>query len=167
MWAIMMSTNCYKKMRRAGFTLIEVLAAVAILGGAVFILLNAHFSALKMHGMMVEEVEQRQMLEWLAAKAEVDVLQGMLSGSGDFEPRNPQYTWSYTATLEGQESGMDTQRLGLRSGSSASDVNDVLLYRVEATLRMESFEEEKMLTFYVYNIMAPDLADENVRRNDR
>ena len=63
MWAIMISTNSKHSRQRAGFTLLEVLAALAILGGAVFVLMNAHFSALAMHDAMVEEVMQRQMLE--------------------------------------------------------------------------------------------------------
>ncbi len=116
-------------MRRAGFTLIEVMAALAILGTALFVLLDAHYAALRMSSLMSEEINMRQFVESVASWAEVEVAAGNLSGAGDFGKRNPDYSWEFTATPEG-------------------DSEDVLLYSVEA--KVSGAGEERVLKFYVY-----------------
>ena len=55
--------------QRGGFTLVEVLAAVGILGGALFILLNTHYSALRLHEEMAATVERRQLIERVVSDA--------------------------------------------------------------------------------------------------
>ncbi len=80
-----------------GFTLAEVLVALAILGGGMFVLVNAHHGALQLHLMTQEEVNARMLLEITAARAEMGVVAEELSDSGDFGPRFPGYSWSYEA----------------------------------------------------------------------
>ncbi len=84
----------------AGFTLLEVLAALAILGTALFVLLDAHFSALSLHDRVREEVTARQLMDYAVAQAEVELLQGRLAGDFEFGNRYPDYFWSYEAILD-------------------------------------------------------------------
>lgn len=116
--------------RLNGFTLIEVLAALAILGVAMFVLLDAHFSALKLHETMDEEVIFRQLSERTASLAELEVRAGNLSGAGDFGTRHPGLAWSYEA---------------LPSGSD----DTILLYEVNVTITAP--EEDRQLKFFVYD----------------
>ncbi|HNZ48193.1 MAG TPA: prepilin-type N-terminal cleavage/methylation domain-containing protein [Candidatus Hydrogenedentes bacterium] len=85
----------------AGFTLVEVLVALAVLGGALFVLINAHYTALHLHLMTQESVDERMLLESTVARAEMGVCQDELSGSGDFGPRYPGFSWSYEAAPTG------------------------------------------------------------------
>ncbi len=84
----------------AGFTLIEVLVALAILGTALFVLLDAHYSALALHNQVREEVTARQLMDYAVAQAEVELLQGRLAGEFEFGNRYPDYFWSYEAILD-------------------------------------------------------------------
>ena len=72
----------------------------------------------------------RQLLEMVAAKAEVGVLTGALSETGDFGERYPDYFWSYDAEVQGED-------------------EFVPLYAVHVWI--ESPDEERELDFYVYN----------------
>jgi prepilin-type N-terminal cleavage/methylation domain-containing protein len=116
--------------RTAGFTLIEVLASLAILGTAVFMLLDAHYAALRMHRMMVDEVTLREFTESVASWAEAQVMAGTLTGSGDFGKRYPDYSWEFSGTEMGEDPS-------------------VLLYNITATVK--SPEEERSVQFYVFN----------------
>lgn len=118
---------------QGGFTLVEVLAAVAILGGALFILLNGHYSALKLYESMTEEVTNRELLERVVDNAEFEVLSGTLSDSGEFEGRYAGYTWAF----EGETTG----------GSADTPIP---FYQVSATLKPPEGDEQTM-TFYVFN----------------
>ena len=114
-----------------GFTLLEVLAALAIVGTALFALLSAHHSALKMHSFTHEEVDFRQFVETAVAKAEVEVLAGNYGDSGDFGTRFPDYSWSFDAAKAGED-------------------ELVLLYGVNVTITGP--EEERSLSFSLYDI---------------
>jgi prepilin-type N-terminal cleavage/methylation domain-containing protein len=115
---------------RGGFTLLEVLAALAILGGAAFVLLNTHFTALRLEEVMTDEVTLRQLTEIAVAQAEVGVLSGMLSNGGDFGERYPDYSWSYDAV----QAGLDEM---------------ILLYSVNATV--QGPDEQRTLMFFMYD----------------
>ncbi len=125
----------------AGFTLVEVLAAVAILGGAVFILLNTHYSALRLYEQMNESVVKRQLLERLVGEAEFGVLSGEISGGGEFEGRYAGYTWSYQGTPTG-----------------GTEEAPIPFYQVEATLRTPDGEDES-LTFYLFNVGSDEVLE--------
>ena len=92
---------------RQGFTLIEIMAALAILGIALFILMESHYGALNLHAIMEEEVIMRHFLESTAGKAEVAILQGTLTESGDFGARFPDYSWSYEGARVEEGGGME------------------------------------------------------------
>jgi len=128
-----------KRRPHAGFTLVEVLAAVAILGGAVFILLNTHLSALRLYEEMNHSVVTRQLLEKVVGEAEFGVLTGEVSGGGEFEGRYAGYTWSYQATPTG-----------------GTETAPIPFYQVEATLRSPHGEDES-LTFYIFHISSTEV----------
>lgn len=124
---------------RAGFTLVEVLAAVAILGGALFILLNTHYSALTLYEQMAEAVTNRQLLERVVNEAEFQILAGVISDSGEFEGRYRGYTWSFVGTPTG-----------------GSEEVPVPFYQVNAALRTPDGGEESVV-FYVFHISSTEV----------
>ncbi|MCK5862827.1 MAG: prepilin-type N-terminal cleavage/methylation domain-containing protein [Candidatus Hydrogenedentes bacterium] len=87
----------YSHKHKDGFTLAEVLVALVILGGGMFVLVNAHFSALSLHLYTQEEVDTRMLLEMAVAHAEMGIATEELSGGSDFGPRYPGYSYSYDA----------------------------------------------------------------------
>lgn len=88
---------------REGFTLLEVLVALAILGTAMFILLDAHGTTLRLHTAAKEEVLARSLLERATAMAEVQVMAGTFNGSDEFGERYPGYRYTFDAQAMGQE----------------------------------------------------------------
>ena len=86
-----------------GFTLIEVMFALVILGSALFLLLEAHYNALHRHVELREEVLLRRLTAQALGLAEVEVLAGTLEDSGDFGPSYPEYTYSFEAADAGSE----------------------------------------------------------------
>jgi len=83
---------------QAGFTLIEVMVALGVLGLGLFVLLEAHYVTVRMCGKLEEKVIAQHLMEQAIARAEVDVAMGDLSGDGDFGKRRPDYAYSYEAT---------------------------------------------------------------------
>lgn len=122
-----------------GFTLVEVLAAVAILGGALFILLDGHYSALRLYESMSDAVINRQLLERVVSEAEFEVLQGTVADSGEFEGRYKGYSWSFEGTPTG--------------GTKEAPMP---FYLVNAVLRTPS-GEEKTVSFYVFHISSNEV----------
>lgn len=86
-----------------GFTLIEVMVALAILGSAMFILLDAHYAAIRLFDTSETEVRDALLLHRAAAMAEVEVSTGSLSGDGEFGDRYEGYAYAYSAELAGDE----------------------------------------------------------------
>lgn len=85
--------------RTGGFTLIEIMVALAILATSVIILLDAHYGSLSLFSQAQDEALMQACLQQAVGQAEVDVLAGKLSGGGDFGARNPDYSYTYTAEL--------------------------------------------------------------------
>jgi prepilin-type N-terminal cleavage/methylation domain-containing protein len=123
--------------RRGGFTLVEVLAASAILATTVVILLNAHYTSMNLQTTMQTAADYRRLLETTVSKAEVAVMQGEFAGAGDFGGRHPGYAWSFDAVLVG------------------NDYNQ--LY--EVTARITNGSEEESRTFLVYAIKSAEEAE--------
>jgi prepilin-type N-terminal cleavage/methylation domain-containing protein len=121
-----------------GFTLFEVLAALAISGVAVFILLDAHHSALNLHRTVDEEITFRQLIETVIGRADLEIRAGHLQDSGDFGSRFPGYAWSYEAAPRGSD-------------------ELILLYEVTATVTAP--EEQRQLKFFVYDTGMGSLLD--------
>ena len=130
---------------RGGFTLVEVLAAVAILGGALFILLTTHHGALQIYVEMNETVIKRQLLERVVGEAEFGILSGELTGGGEYKGRYAGYTWSYQATPTG-----------------GTEESPIPFYQIEVTLRNPDGEDEK-LTFFFFNVGSNEVLKGGVR----
>lgn len=123
----------------AGFTLVEVLAAVAILGGALFILLSTHHSALRLHEEMGRAVERAQLMEQVTGEAEFLVLSGTLSHADEFEGRYAGYSWGFEATAIG-----------------GTEEIPVPFYQVNAVL-MTPDGASKSVTFYVFHVSSTEV----------
>ncbi|MBI4559408.1 MAG: prepilin-type N-terminal cleavage/methylation domain-containing protein [Candidatus Hydrogenedentes bacterium] len=91
---------------RSGFTLMEIMVALAILGGALIVILNTHYAALRASDQTRDLVVERNLLERALGQAEVDVLAGNLTGDGDFGKRFESYRYRYDAQPMGEEEGI-------------------------------------------------------------
>lgn len=139
--------------RAQGFTLIEVLAAVSILGLSLVILLESQWTSISIHNTMNEEVTLSQLVESVVGKAEIGVLSGELNDSGDFGDAYPDYNWTYDATESasgglgglGGSSGQSGLSADLSNGEDAQN----RLYEVQLTVNGP--QGDKTLTFYVYD----------------
>ena len=132
--------NCKKK-HRNGFTLAEVLVALTILGGGMFVLVNAHFSALSLHLFTQEEVDSRMLLELAVARAEMGVVAEELSGGSDFGPRYPGYAYTYEAQPMG-----DTENPYMM---------DIVFYPVTTTLTMP---DGKTTSLQFHTFLNPEMS---------
>lgn len=79
----------------AGFTLIEIMVALAILGTALFVLLEAHYGAMRLFVNARDQVEVNSLLERALGIAEAEVMTGSTGGHGDFGKRYPDYSYTY------------------------------------------------------------------------
>jgi prepilin-type N-terminal cleavage/methylation domain-containing protein len=85
-----------------GFTLIEVMIAMAVLGSALFVLLQAHHVALNAHNDMRDEVILRNLTALAVGIAEVEVAGGNLADSQEFGDRYPDFDYSFDAQPVGE-----------------------------------------------------------------
>lgn len=129
--------------RPNGFTLIEVVAALAILGTALVVLLDAHYTALRLQTETADAVLRSQLLESVVARAEVGVLTGELTGGDEFGPRYPGYSWSYDAVLSGDDPEMQLYQVTARVQSPSDTPSD-------------DPAADDGLSFWVYNPGLPD-----------
>ncbi|HOK08421.1 MAG TPA: prepilin-type N-terminal cleavage/methylation domain-containing protein [Candidatus Hydrogenedens sp.] len=118
--------------RYLGFTLMEILTALAILGGAAFILFNVHYNAMKLHEATITQTDENQLIYAACSRAEVGVLTGTLEESGDFGPAYEGYSWNYIATAIGSDPSIP-------------------LYTVNVNLMTPS-NENKTITFLCYDL---------------
>jgi len=88
--------------RSAGFTLVEIMVALAIVGTALVVLLQAHYASQMLFDQAQQETLMQGFLEHAIGLAEAEVLAGRLSGSGDFGKRYPDYSYSFSAQQAGQ-----------------------------------------------------------------
>ncbi len=123
--------NHKSAVEETGFTLIEIMAALVILGTAVLVLLDTHYNALQLFDETREAIVMDSLMEWALGLAEVEVQAGNPEGSGDFGERYEGYAYSYSAVLP-------------------EDIEGVALYTVTVTVTAP--DDERTLTMLVYNM---------------
>ena len=100
----MMRFNRKERARtQAGFTLIEIMVALMLLGIAAAVLLEAHYGALNLFVDARDAVQMDSFMESAIGQAELAVASGTLTGTGAFGKRFPDYTFSYAATPAGED----------------------------------------------------------------
>jgi prepilin-type N-terminal cleavage/methylation domain-containing protein len=87
---------------RGGFSLIEVMVALAVLGAALFVLLEAHYAALGNHDQLRNEVKWRNLLGLALGIAEVEVSAGNYADKQEFGRRYPDFSYSFDAQPVGE-----------------------------------------------------------------
>jgi type II secretion system protein I len=80
-----------------GFTLIEVVVALAILAAAVVILLESHYGSMSLFVMVQDESTAEFVVSEALAVAEREVLSGSLNGEGEFGPALEGYGYTFEA----------------------------------------------------------------------
>jgi len=83
---------------RCGFTLLEVLIALAILSLAGIALVESHLGSVHMWGRYRESVIVRGMLQEKMAEAEIESLSGDKQDGGEFDPPYEDYSWEIEST---------------------------------------------------------------------
>ena len=79
--------------RRDGFTLIEILLALAILGGSFTVLLMAHAAALRQEARARRLMTATLLARELLTRTEVEGVPELGADRGDFGEAFPAYTW--------------------------------------------------------------------------
>lgn len=82
----------------AGFTLIEVLVSLAILGVSMFVLLQTHYNAMSTFADVRDAAELDFLTAEALAAAEVEVLTGETRGEGEFPGTETKLTYTFEAT---------------------------------------------------------------------
>lgn len=118
-----MSNRRTRHLGNEGFTLIEIMIALAILGTSLFVLLDMHYNAVQVQTRLENEVRVRNLLSLASGISEVEVAAGNLNGSEEFGDRYP--GWSYA--FEAEELEASTSR---SSGNTASPAFPGLYYVV-------------------------------------
>lgn len=120
-----------------GFTLLEVMIAVAILGSAMFILMESHYGTL----MLFSDTQDAALLEILSqqgtALAETEILTGEESGSGDFGDSYPDYSYRYETLLfdENQLPGLLEVTFTI---SGPDDMTNEFIFRVYDGIQIDA-----------------------------
>lgn len=109
----------------AGFTLIEIMIALAILGASLFILLEMHYSATRAQQRLEEEVRVRNLLAEAVGIAEVEIAVGTLRDSQEFGDRYP--GWRYSFDAQPIDSGSSSRTSSTTVNSPYPGLHDVLV----------------------------------------
>ena len=86
-----------------GFTLIEIVAALAILGVALLVLLQTHFASLNLFVDVEDQARMDLFVTQAVGVAEFEVLAGSEAGEGDFGENYEGYAYSFSADLRDPE----------------------------------------------------------------
>jgi prepilin-type N-terminal cleavage/methylation domain-containing protein len=116
--------------QQRGFTLIEIVVALALLGVGVMILLESHYGTMNLFVTAQDQANREFVVGQALALAEVEVLSGNLSGDGELGLSLDGYTFSFNAALQ-------------------DEVETPGLYEVTVTVRGPNLEQT--MNYLVYN----------------
>ena len=113
-----------------GFTLIEVMAALAVLGTAMFMLLQAHYGAMRLFDTARDEVQVSHLLSRAMGIAETEIATGEANGNGDFGERYPDHTYQFeTETASDDMPGLMRVRVEVEGPDKAHEVVFYMYYQ--------------------------------------
>jgi prepilin-type N-terminal cleavage/methylation domain-containing protein len=87
----------------SGFTLIEIVAALAILSTGMMVLVESHYNGMSLFATARDEAEMQRFLQSAVDRSEAEVLTGKLTGEGDFGKRHEDYTYRFVASRPDEE----------------------------------------------------------------
>ncbi len=116
--------------RRGGFTLIEVVVALAVLGVGLTILIESHYATVRLFVQAEEQATARMAVGQAVSQAELEVLSGKASGKGELGARFPDYSYEFSSKARDKKENPG-------------------LFEVEVTVRGP--ELEKKLQYLVYD----------------
>lgn len=85
---------------QSGFTLVEILVALSILGVGLFVLLETHYASLDLISTAQEEATFDTLITLALGTAEFEVLSGNTSGGEDFGEQFTGYSYTFSATAQ-------------------------------------------------------------------
>ncbi len=88
---------------RQGFTLIEVVVALAILGTGLVVLLEANFASLSLFADAKDTATLQMLTQQAVGWAEVAIFEGEDTGDGDFGTGYPEFHYQYQADRVNEE----------------------------------------------------------------
>lgn len=83
----------------AGFTLMEVIVALAVLAVALTILLESHYSTVKLYSDTEDRAMEELAVTQAVAQAERSILSGEEAGKGELGARFPEFKYEFTSEL--------------------------------------------------------------------
>ncbi len=114
---------------RRGFTLIEIVIALAILSTALFVLIQAHYGSLNLYEYSRDATLVNTLMRQAVGMAEVEVLAGNLTGGDEFGRRYPGYKYSFDAQPVGDDPGVMLYDVTVRiEGDEVSHEMHLLVY---------------------------------------
>jgi prepilin-type N-terminal cleavage/methylation domain-containing protein len=119
--------------RNPGFTLVEIMVALALLGMTVVVLLDAHYGAMRLFTDTRDEALMQQFLESALAQAELAVTAGTLTGSGQFGKRHEGYSFTFSATPFGETEGVPLYMLTVMVNAPNENENRSMMMLVYNT----------------------------------
>ncbi len=129
----MTSRLAHIRRSESGFTLIEIMVALTLLGIAAAVLLDAHYGALNLFIEARDVVQADSFMESALGQAQIVVASGTLSGAGTFGKRFPDYTFTYSAVPAGQDPAIPLYQLTVTvTGPDDTRTMMMMVYSMEA-----------------------------------
>ena len=89
--------SMYGNRENGGFTLLEIVVALAILGTSLIILLETHYAGMSMLADAQDTAFAQELIQIAVAESERGVLEGNDAGEDEFGKQYPGYSYVYAA----------------------------------------------------------------------
>jgi prepilin-type N-terminal cleavage/methylation domain-containing protein len=91
-----------KRASLAGFTLLEVMIAVAITGGAIVVLLHTHSASMRLHERCRSMLIAQHLIRELISEIEISGYPGDIEEEQDVSDKYPGFEWRRTCRMVGE-----------------------------------------------------------------